>query len=156
MLQDIQLIKNMEAIKPWKFKNKQADVKIWIKRKRFRVIFDAALLSGGQYIDLMNFLKAPENTAQNLHNILAVLTMPMKFGLLKIKYDGRTHAARAKFLAENMSLAKAYPILLFFCKNYGNLTMLLADYLNKEIKQNTNQVQQQMTHIMNVMAGSSS
>ena len=127
-----------------------------LKGKRFRFILNTTELSGGQYIDLMTFLKDPDALNQNIHNVLAVIASPMKFGILKTKYNGKKHEALARFFYENMSVAIAYPALVFFCKLSEHLTLPMADYLRRETTTQMNQIQTQLQDFRSAMAGSSS
>ena len=126
---------------------------LMIKGKLFRLTLNATELSGGQYIDLMNFLKDPDATTKNIHNVLAVIALSMKFGLIKTRYDGKNHATRAKFFYENMPVSIAYPILVFFCNLSVSLTSATADYLKTETRKKMNEISRQMQDIMSVSAG---
>jgi len=124
-----------------------------IKRRIFRLTLNATELNGGQYIDLMNFLKDPDATTRNIHNVLAIIALPMKFGLIKTKYSGKKHAPRAKFFYENMPVSIAYPILVFFCNLFAYLTIATADYLKTETRKKMNQISMEMQDIMSVSVG---
>lgn len=102
----------------------------------------------------MTFLKDPEAANQNIHNVLAVIASPLKFGFIKTKYNGKDHEARAKFFFENMPVSIAYPALVFFCNLSELLTLPMAAYLQQETTGKMNQIQTQMQDIMTAMAGS--
>jgi hypothetical protein len=125
-----------------------------LKGKRFRLLLNVSVLTGGQYIDLMTFLKNPEAINQNIHNVLAVIASPLKLGLFKTKYDGKKQAERAKFFHDNMPVSIAYPILVFFCNLSSHLTPAIAAYLNRDTMEKMSMVQHQVQDIMNATDGS--
>lgn len=57
----------------------------WHNRKRWRVTNNINKMLPSQYIDASMFIKQGAET--NYHNILAVICQPLRFGLLKAKYD---------------------------------------------------------------------
>ena len=129
LLRKIGFLNNLDSIKPIKSSKR---IRFFIKGKRFEIKLNATELTGGQYIDLMTFLKEPEATNQNIHSIIAVLTQPLKWGLFRTKYDGKDHAARAALFYENIPVSVAYPILVFFCNLSEHLTVAMQAYLKTE------------------------
>ncbi len=150
-LRKIEFLNNLNSIKPLQ---SAKSFRFFIKGKRFEIKLNATELTGGQYIDLMTFLKDPEATNQNIHNILAVIVLPLKFGLFKSKYDGEAHAIRAAFFYENMSVSIAYPILVFFCNLSEHLTQAIQDYLKTETVKKMDMIKVGMQDIMSATAGS--
>lgn len=127
-LSRIQFLKDLDKIRPKLKKH------FWIKGKRFYVELNMQKITGGQYVDLMTFLKQPDKANENIHNVLAVLAKPLKFGFIKAKkYDGENHLERAKLFYDNLKVLQVYPITVFFCKLSDYLTKAMLDYLNSEL-----------------------
>lgn len=57
----------------------------WHNRKRWNVTDNINKLSASQYIDVSMFIKM--NASENYHNILGIICQPMRYGVLKRKYD---------------------------------------------------------------------
>ena len=76
-LNQIQFLKSLDIVntKPRRY--------FRVQNKWFKLALNASEISGGQYIDLMTFLKDPEAANQNIHNVLAVIALPLKYGFLK-------------------------------------------------------------------------
>jgi len=102
------------------------------KGKLYRLELNMANITWGQYTDLMTFLKDPEKSVDNIHNIFAVLAQPLKFGIWKREYDGEKHSELAKVFFENLTIAQTYPILVFFCSLSDNLITNLLGYLKEK------------------------
>ncbi len=149
-LDKISFLNNLDLIVPLK---SSKHLRFCIRGKWFKINLNASDLNGGQYIDLMTFLKENENPLLNIHNVLAVIATPLKWGLIPQKYDGKDHADRASFLYENMPMSIAYPVLVFFCNLSQHLTAAMQDYLKTETTKKMNQIQAEMLDIMSVTAG---
>jgi len=149
-LDKIKFLNYLDLIRPLK---NSKHLRFCIKGRWFKIKLNASDLTGGQYIDLMTFLKENENPTANIHNVLAVIVAPLKWGLIPIKYDGKDQSERAAFLYENMSMSIAYPILVFFCNLSQHLTAAMQDYLKTETTKKMNQIQTEMMDIMSVTAG---
>lgn len=63
--------------------------------KWYHIETDLKNITGGQYIDLTHFMK-DENVDGNLHNLIACLCTPLKYGIWKRPYNGKDHAAVAE------------------------------------------------------------
>lgn len=127
-LNQIQFLKDLDKIRP------KVKTHFWLKGKRFFVELQMQNITGGQYVDLMTFLKDPAKSNENIHNVLAVLAKPLKFGFIKPKkYDGEHHKERAKLFYENLTVANIYPIMVFFCRLSDYLMKAMQDYLNSEL-----------------------
>jgi len=150
LLQKIQFLNNLDSIKPLRLSK---GFRFLIKGRRFEITLNATELTGGQYIDLMTFLKDTEATNQNIHNILAVLAAPLKLGFIKTKYDGKDHEKRAAFFYENMPVSIAYPILVFFCNLSEHLTVAMQAYLKTETSKKMELIRLRMQDIMSATAG---
>ena len=146
----VSFMNSLDLIRPLK---NARQVRFCIRGRWFRINLNALKLTGGQYIDLMTFLKDNENPISNIHRILAVIATPLKWGLIPVKYDGKDHQERASFLLENMPMSIAYPVLVFFCNLSQHLTAAMKDYLKTETIGKMNQIQTELLNIMSVMVG---
>ena len=120
-------------------------MKFKVKGKSFKVIWRTQDLTSGQYIDVSHFTKEPEQIIYNIHNILAAICVPMKYGLIQQKYDGTKHKDIADLLYNHMTIAQAYPIMLFFCRYYEELDKAILTYLVEEGKKTLKEVEAHFT-----------
>jgi len=116
-------------------------MKFKVKGKSFKVIWKTQELTSGQYIDVSHFTKEPDKIIYNIHNILAAISVPMKYGLIQQKYDGAKHKDIADLLYNHMTIAQAYPIMLFFCKFFAELDSNILTYLVEEGKRALKEVE---------------
>jgi hypothetical protein len=120
-------------------------MKFKVKGKSFKVIWKTQELTSGQYIDVSHFTKEPEKIIYNIHNILAAISVPMKYGLIQQKYDGAKHKDIADLLYNHMTIAQAYPIMLFFCKYFAELDSNILTFLVEEGKKALKEVEAHFT-----------
>jgi len=120
-------------------------MKFKVKGKWFKVIWKTQELTSGQYIDVSHFTKEPDKIIYNIHNILAAISVPMKYGLIQQKYDGAKHKDIAELLYNHMTIAQAYPIMLFFCRYYEELDSNILTYLVEEGKKALKEVEAHFT-----------
>jgi hypothetical protein len=120
-------------------------MKFKVKGKSFKVIWKTQELTSGQYIDVSHFTKEPDKIIYNIHNILAAISVPMKYGLIQQKYDGAKHKDIADLLYNHMTIAQAYPIMLFFCRYYEELDSNILTYLVEEGKKALKEVEAHFT-----------
>ena len=120
-------------------------MKFKVKGKSFKVIWKTQELTSGQYIDVSHFTKEPDKIIYNIHNILAAISVPMKYGLIQQKYDGAKHKDIADLLYNHMTIAQAYPIMLFFCKFFEELDSNILTYLVEEGKKALKEVEAHFT-----------
>jgi hypothetical protein len=116
-------------------------MKFKVKGKSFKVIWKTQELTSGQYIDVSHFTKEPDKIIYNIHNILAAISVPMKYGLIQQKYDGAKHKDIADLLYNHMTIAQAYPIMLFFCRYFAELDSNILTYLVEEGKRALKEVE---------------
>jgi hypothetical protein len=120
-------------------------MKFKVKGKSFKVIWKTQELTSGQYIDVSHFTKEPDKIIYNIHNILAAISVPMKYGLIQQKYDGAKHKDIAELLYNHMTIAQAYPIMLFFCRYYEELDSNILTFLVEEGKKALKEVEAHFT-----------
>ena len=116
-------------------------MKFKVKGKSFKVIWKTQELTSGQYIDVSHFTKEPDKIIYNIHNILAAISVPIKYGLIQQKYDGAKHKDIADLLYNHMTIAQAYPIMLFFCKYFAELDKAILTFLVEEGKKALKEVE---------------
>lgn len=97
--------------------------------KWYHIETDLKNITGGQYIDLTHFMK-DENVDGNLHNLIACLCTPLKFGIWKQPYNGKNHASVAEQI-KSMPITYVKPITDFFLSSYVELLTNIAAYLMK-------------------------
>jgi hypothetical protein len=120
-------------------------MKFKVKGKSFKVIWKTQELTSGQYIDVSHFTKEPDKIIYNIHNILAAISVPMKYGLIQQKYNGAKHKDIADLLYNHMTIAQAYPIMLFFCKYFAELDSNILTFLVQEGKKALKEVEAHFT-----------
>jgi hypothetical protein len=113
----------------------------WLKGRRYSVSWRVTTLTGGQYIDLNVFTKDKDAITANLHNIMAVLCLPRKWWVFKSKYNGQQHKDRAALFYDNLSMAIAYPLAVFFC----NLSVKLMPHIVLYLEEQESQIRKTMT-----------
>jgi hypothetical protein len=101
-------------------------------------------LTGGQYADLSTFCRNAEDIIPNLHKILAVLCLPVKWGRVK-EYDGRKHKELSEFFYRHLTIDIAYPMAFFFCKVWESLMPDIAQVLEKEAQSLTTMIREAKT-----------
>ena len=123
-------------------------MKFKIKNKYFKVIWKTQELTSAQYIDVSHFTKEPEQIIYNIHNILAAICVPMKYGLIQQKYNGSNHKEISDLIYNHMTIAQAYPIMLFFCKFYEELDKATLTYLVEAGKKTLTEVEEHFSQNM--------
>jgi len=82
-------------------------------------------LTAGQYIDLKEYAKEPDN----IHKVMAVLCYDGK------KYDGATHKERAELFNEQMPITIAAPLTAFFLELWREWSEISLAYSVKVLKE---------------------
>jgi hypothetical protein len=116
------------------------------KGKWFKVNYEVNKLSGGQYIDLMDFCKDDAKIMENLHFIIATITTPLTLFFFEEKYDHITNRKRrtelynesfknrAELFRRHLPVSIAYPLALFFYAVWEKLLPSIEDCLKGELK----------------------
>lgn len=138
--------------------NRKFKATFTVKGQTFKVTHRVQDLTAGQYVSLMHLMKDIQGTDQErqqrifeiMHRILAVICVPCKkkfgFWLVPQKHDGVNHQDVAELLHKHMTIEQAYPIAVFFCDVWQNLTDNLKDYLNKELKKANQMMKEELKH----------
>lgn len=93
----------------------------------------ARQMNAGQYIDWMEIAKTGEGEYEyQMHKLLACVLVPFRF-FRRTRYDGAKHAETAEYLLNNMSIADAYPIMLFFSMAFQESITATVDYLSLQL-----------------------
>ena len=117
-------ITNLESIP----KDGKIKLKFKVGGRKFLVKWREQDLSAEQYIDVSYFTKDPAKIEHNIHNILASLCVEKKW-FKYLPYDGQNHKERADLFFNQMKIKDAYPIMVFFCKYYRELTKNMEHFL---------------------------
>ena len=102
-----------------------------IKGRRFEVIWRTQKLTSAQYIDVTSFCKNEKDIINNIHNILAAVCVEKTWYGKKLKYEN--HKEVSDLFLNNMSITVAYPIMLFFCNYFKELSANIQTYLEQEM-----------------------
>lgn len=127
----------IEALKGLdKIENLQTDAKIKLKFKvggrKFIVKWKEQELTSEQFIDVSHFCKDPNKILSNIHNILASVCVERNWYGKELGYKGDKHKEIADLFYNEMKIATAYPIMLFFCRYYEVLQQNILTFLESE------------------------
>jgi len=112
--------------------------------KWYYIETDLKNITGGQYIDLTHFMK-DENVDGNLHNLIACLCVPLKWGIWKQPYNGKNHSEVANHL-RGLPITYVKPITDFFLSSYVDLLKNIAAYLMRAGKELQAKATEQLTN----------
>ena len=124
-LKDLENIENIATLSKVKMKFK-------VGSKRFECIWKPQELTAAQYVDVTHFCKDQDAIVSNIHNILAAICVEVKW-FKRTKYDGVKHKEVANLFLNKMKISQAYPIMVFFCKFYQELSNSILICLEKEV-----------------------
>jgi len=114
--------------------NQKVNMKFKVGGRSFVCVWLVQDLTAAQFFDVSHFCKDPNTIVSNIHNILAAICVPRTFWGSRRKYDGAKHKEIATLFYNNMKISQAYPIMLFFCKFYNQLTTNIQTCLEQEVK----------------------
>ena len=117
---------SIEALTP----TDKVKMKFKVGGKRFECIWKTQEMTSYQYIDATSFCNDPVN---NIHNILAAITVERNIFGRRKKYDGTKHKERAELFYNEMKIKDAYPIMLFFCNYLEALSHNTQIFLTEEV-----------------------
>jgi hypothetical protein len=100
-----------------------------VQGRLFKPLRDIRKITGGQLIELLTFSKEP---LQNIHKILATLSLPCNWIGKARKYDADKHNEISELFREHLTMDIAYPIAVFFCNLWEELLKNIQDYLEGE------------------------
>lgn len=108
--------------------------------RKFKFCARVQDLTAGQFIDLSNYTKDPNLTLDYLHNICAVLLLPVKqYRGRKVtreyaeKYGETPHDELSEFLYKNMTIPEAIGISNFFTLLYELFTEITKRFLAQKM-----------------------
>ena len=158
VIKDVSLSDYHKLIKKMSFVN--TEIPKAIKNKRIKVgeqwyewKLDAKNMLFGEYISVMEIIqKASDNDEaifDNLHKLLTTICRPIKkrYGLFwkPIKMDGEMIRETSNNFYQNMSIADAYPVIVFFCSRYPELMRVIKTSLNKKAEDLIAEVKKELT-----------
>ncbi len=125
----------------------------YIGSRRFSYSPNLHEMTAGQYITLTELLKGVSEDHgklyNRLHTILACLIKEDQRNELgqwvEVDWDGDDFAANAELFRERLTMDKAYPLGVFFCKVWRELMDSMDNYLNKQIIQAERKIQEART-----------
>jgi len=131
--------------KPEKVKVKS---KLKVGKKVFQFQLDMNSISASQYIDLTELVKDNKKINDNLHLILAVMSIEVNwFGK-----DKKTEIKdRANYLLHNMTMLNVFALSGFFLNNYQRLTKAINVYLDLEMKKTRKQMSEVIDQALSVI-----
>ena len=114
--------------------NKRVRLKVKVNGKRFKFIWREQEMTADQFIDA-TFFCSKDDQEQNMHNILASFAVECNWYGKSKPYNGSNHQQVAQIFYEHMKLQDAYPLLLFFCNYYKELSHATLIYMaeNREL-----------------------
>lgn len=135
-------------------KNEVQPVKVRrIKAGKHWYTFDSNLkeLKTSKYVETKYF---QQDFAGNIHNLLAVYCVPLKWGLIPTSYDITDFELHAEQLKE-AKLPEAMGVLLFFCPLLLNLTQGILGYSTRQLMTKERElIEKCLTLLPSNMAGS--
>lgn len=114
-----------------------------VGKKRYYFEKYAENITGGQYIDLMHFLKDPDKIDENLHKLVACVTVPVKWWFVKGKYDGKKFFEIAEDVKQ-MPITTVKPLTDFFLQHYLNCAKVTVHYLEREAEKLKRQAEREL------------
>lgn len=103
--------------------------KFKVKGQRYRVSYNMAEVSYGQYLEVMEFSKGEDYIVENLHKIMASITFPVNLFGKKIKKD---HSK----VSEDMKKAPfilCHSVAVFFSQVYNGSLKIIQPYLTEQL-----------------------
>lgn len=106
-----------------------------LRGRQIRFTLDATKLKGGQLASVLTKLKnANDNKLHNfeiLHEVLS--SVSCEVGKEKLKPEPSYYGEVANLIYNELSIAEAYPLGVFFCEVSKNLRLGIQDYLSEEL-----------------------
>ena len=158
VIKDVSLSDYHILIKKMSFVN--TEIPKAVKNKRIKVgeqwyewKLDAKNMLFGEYISVMEIMqKSTDNDEaifDNLHKLLTTICRPIqkKYGLFwkPIKMDGEMIRKTSNNFYQNMSIADAYPVIVFFCSHYPELMKVIKTSLNERAEGLIEEVKKELT-----------
>lgn len=103
--------------------------------KVWDVNLDMTKLTGGQVIDIMNFYgQAGSDVFSSANKFLSIVCIPRKSFFRVGKYTGKDFEKNSKLMLD-LTMDKAYPIMLFFSKVGESLLPTIENFLQQKVKE---------------------
>lgn len=100
---------------------------IEVDGKKYKGTFEFNKLTAGQFIDLSHFLNEHVDKLESIHKVLAVM-------YYNGKYDGDEVLKFADKIYNQVTMDKAYPLFVFFCRVIMCFVRVMPDYLERKLK----------------------
>ncbi len=128
VIDKVRRLAKIETLEP----DAKVKMKIKVAGKWFKIKWKQQELTAEQYIDASHFCKDPNQIINNIHNILASISVELDWMGREKKYSGIKHKEVADLFYNKMKISQAYPIMLFFCKYSKESTEAILSYLESE------------------------
>lgn len=128
VIEKVRRLAKIETLEP----DAKVKMKIKVASKWFKIKWKQQELTAEQYIDASHFCKDPNQIINNIHNILASISVELDWMGREKKYSGIKHKEVADLFYNNLKISQAYPIMLFFCKYSKESTEAILSYLESE------------------------
>lgn len=113
---------------------------IKVAGKKYAIPYNISELKYRQYVEVISF---SNNVIENLHNILASIVQPVRFGF-KTKNKVEDHAKIAEVM-KDASIVDVYHSCVFFCKLFiGSIEAITKGCLEKRIQMNPEKMMEMM------------
>lgn len=124
-----------------------------VGKKKYYFEKRAENITGGQYIDLMHYLKEENKVDENLHLLVACFTHKMKWGFWKEDYDGKQLEAISNDI-KKMPIATIKTLTDFFLRRYLSCAKDMAAYLENQATKLKQQAEKELKRSSQDGAGS--
>ncbi len=128
VIDKVRRLAKIETLEP----DAKVKMKIKVAGKWFKIKWKQQELTAEQYIDASHFCKDTNQIINNIHNILASISVELDWMGREKKYSGIKHKEVADLFYNKMKISQAYPIMLFFCKYSKESTEAILSYLESE------------------------
>lgn len=114
-----------------------------VGKQRYYFEKRAENITGGQYIDLMHYLKQDDKVDENLHLLVACFTHKMKWGLWKQDYNGKELNEVADAV-KKMPITTIKPLTDFFLQHYLICASDTVAYLERQAQKLKRQAEKEL------------
>lgn len=109
----------------------------------WKVNLDVSEITAGKYIDMYELTKDPSVTVQNSGKILSLFCQPYTLGLRRVKMKDME---KADSLIK-LPLSTLYPMALFFCSLFNELTNAIQSYSVSEMQKVNQELRKEIEQI---------
>lgn len=115
-----------------------------VGKNRYYFEKKAENITGGQYIDLMHYLKDEDKVDENLHLLVACFTHRMRWGFWKAEYNDKYKMLDIAEDVKKMPISTIKPLTDFFLQHYLSCAKVTVRYLEKEAQKLKRQAERKL------------